>query len=60
MLFTGGGCFAQTDSLSNPYIQKFEDKISAQLFMLNTSNQFSLNYEQENITLDMVPNQKQL
>ena len=58
MLFTGGGCFAQTDSLSNPYIQKFEDKISAQLFMLNTSNQFSLNYEQENITLDMVPNQK--
>ncbi|MFD2602425.1 DUF4421 family protein [Flavobacterium suzhouense] len=58
MLFTGSGCFAQTDSLSNPYIQKFEDKISTQLFILNTSNQFTLDYSQENLTVDLVPNQK--
>ena len=58
MLFTGSGCFAQTDSLSNPYIQRFEDKISTQLYMLNTTNQFTLNYEQENTTVDLVPNQR--
>lgn len=58
MLFSGGGCFAQTDSLSNAYIQKFKDKISVQAVMLNTYNQFTLDYEQENITLDIVPNQK--
>lgn len=57
MFFTGS-CFAQTDSLVNPYIQKFPDKISTQLYMLNTSNQFSLHYEEENTTLDLVPNLK--
>ena len=58
MLFSGGGCFAQTDSLNNAYIQKFKDKISVQAVMLNTYNQFTLDYEQENIILDIVPNQK--
>lgn len=57
MLFTGSGCFAQTDSLSNAYIQKFEDKISTQLYMLNTSNQFTFDYGQ-GLTVDLVPNQK--
>jgi len=58
LLFTGGSCFAQTDSLSNPYIEKFPDKVSAQVFLLNTSNQFSLSYQQDKIKIDLVPNQK--
>lgn len=58
VLFTGGSCLAQTDSLSNPYIQKFPGKIAAQVFVLNTSNQFSLNYKKENLRVDLVPNQK--
>jgi hypothetical protein len=58
VLFTGSGCFAQTDSLSNPYIQKFPDKISTQLFVLNTSNDFTLDYKNEGITIDVEPNRK--
>lgn len=58
LLFTGGGCFAQTDSLSNAYIEKFPDKISTQLFVLNTSNDFTLDYKNEGLTVDVVPNRK--
>ena len=58
MLFTGGGCFAQTDSLSNPYIEKFPDKISTQLFVLNTSNDFTLDYKNEGLTVNIDPNRK--
>lgn len=58
VLFIWGSCFAQTDSLTNPYIQKFPDKISVQAFVLNTSNQFSIDYQQENVQVDLVPNQK--
>lgn len=58
MLFSGGGCFAQSDSLSTTYIQKFPDKISAQLFTLNTYNNFSIDYENEGITIDLSPNRK--
>lgn len=58
ILFIWGSCFAQTDSRLNPYIQKFPDKISVQAFVLNTSNQFSIDYQQENFKVDLVPNQK--
>ena len=58
MLFSGGGCFSQSDSLSNPYIQKFPDKISTQLFTLNTYNNFTINYKDEGITVDLAPNRK--
>lgn len=58
MLFSGGGCFAQSDSLSNPYIQKFPDKISAQLFTLNTYNNFTIDYKTEGIIVDLSPNRK--
>ena len=58
ILFSGGGCFAQSDSLSNLYIQKFPDKISAQLFTLNTYNNFTLDYKTEGITVDLAPNRK--
>lgn len=50
--------FSQTDSISNPYIQKFPDKISTQLYLLNASNQFTLNYKDEGIMIDLVPNQR--
>lgn len=58
MFFTGGGCFAQTDSLENKYIQKFPDKISTQLFVLNTSNSFTFDYVAEELTVDLVPNSR--
>ena len=58
MLFTGGGCFAQTDGISNPYIEKFPNKISTQLFILNTSNDFDLDYKSEGLKVDLEPNRK--
>ena len=58
LLLTGSSCFSQADSLSNTYVQKFPDKLSVQLFTLNTSNEFSLDYEQEDITVEVVPNSK--
>ena len=58
LLLTGISGFSQTDSISNSYIQKFSDKISTHLFVLNTSNQFTFNYVKENMVVDLVPNQK--
>jgi len=58
ILLTGSGCFAQTDSITNAYIQKFPDKLSVQLFTLNTSNQFTLDYEEIGTTINMVPNER--
>lgn len=58
ILLAGGGCFAQTDSIADAYIQKFPDKLSVQLFTLNTSNRFTLEYKELNRTIEVVPNQK--
>lgn len=58
VLFAGGGCFAQSDSLSDPYTEKFPDKISTQLFTLNTYNNFTINYKNEGLTVDLAPNRK--
>ncbi|MGV3461574.1 MAG: DUF4421 family protein [Flavobacterium sp.] len=49
--------FAQTDTI-NPYFKKFENSLAIQAFVLNTSNSFSINYIQENLTVDVIPNQK--
>ena len=58
MMFFSGGCTAQTDSIANPYIEEFPDKISVQVSVLNTSNKFSIDYREEKVKLDLVPNQK--
>lgn len=57
-LFTGSGCFAQTDSLRNNYIEKFPDKIAMQLFVLNTSNDFTLDYKDQGGSVNLEPNSK--
>lgn len=54
----GFGTFAQTDSIHAPYFEEFEDKISLQLFMLNTSNSFVFDYEDEAAEVDILPNSK--
>lgn len=48
---------AQADSI-NPYYKKFENDLAVQVFALNTSNNFSINYIQDNLIVDVVPNQK--
>lgn len=49
---------SQTDSLSNSYYREFNDKISVQLFGLNNSNSFTIDYADENLNIDLIPNQK--
>ncbi|WP_417352858.1 DUF4421 family protein [Flavobacterium alkalisoli] len=58
LFFICGGCFAQQDSISNPYIQYFDDKISVQLYMHQTSNDFTLKYTEDNTVVDVEPNKK--
>ncbi|MEL1245953.1 DUF4421 family protein [Flavobacterium sp. DGU11] len=50
-------CHAQNDTLRFKY-EEFDDKLSVQLFTLNTSNSFSLHYGAENLTVDVEPNKK--
>lgn len=57
-LLLGGSCLAQTDSLSPVYHKKYDDKISVQLFALNTSNSFEIQYAEEKINVEFLPNQK--
>ncbi|RZJ68426.1 MAG: DUF4421 domain-containing protein [Flavobacterium sp.] len=50
-------CFAQQDSIA-PYFREFKDKISTQIFLLNTSNDFEIDYENDDLTVEIIPNIK--
>jgi hypothetical protein len=54
--FMAGGCVAQTDILQDAYYEEFKGKLSVQAFTLSTTNNFSLFYAAENLTVDVVPN----
>jgi hypothetical protein len=63
MFFAGVfGCFAQKDSLQNPYFKSYDDKVTASIYYLDTSNNFQIVYPvpgAEKATLDLVPNRKE-
>jgi hypothetical protein len=40
------------------YVHNFEDKLSVQLFALNTSNDFAFNYANDGLQVNLIPNQK--
>lgn len=40
------------------YVRTINDKLSVQLFALSTMNEFSVNYTNEGLQVDIVPNQK--
>lgn len=50
-------CFAQQDSIV-PHFREFEDKISTQLFILNNSNNFTITSNQDNVEVELNPNNK--
>ncbi len=58
ILFISVSAVAQTDTISNAYYKEFKNKLAVQSFLLSTSNNFSLNYTEENTVLDIIPNQK--
>ncbi|MCR5860956.1 DUF4421 domain-containing protein [Flavobacterium sp. J372] len=57
LLLTPAFAQAQADTI-NPYYKKFENSLAVQAFALNTSNNFSINYVQDNLIVDIIPNQK--
>lgn len=50
-------CFAQQDSIA-PYHREIQNKISTQIFVLNTSNDFVIDYRDENLEVEVIPNNK--
>jgi len=60
--FTGIlGCFAQNDSLQNPYIKSYNDKITASIYYLDTSNNFQItsDIQDPKIYVDLIPNRRE-
>nr|WP_223845533.1 DUF4421 family protein [Flavobacterium selenitireducens] len=50
-------CFAQHDSIA-PYFREFENKISTQVFVLNKSNDFVISSQNEDVEVNIIPNNK--
>ena len=51
-------CMAQNDTIENTYYKSFNNNLAVQVFTLNTSNFFSINYTRDNLTVDIEPNKK--
>lgn len=54
-------CFAQNDSIQNPYFKTYDDKITTSLFFLDTSNSFETIFttQGEKKYLKLIPNKKE-
>ncbi len=63
IVFFGGVCgsFAQNDSLQNHYFKSYNDKITASLYYLDTSNNFQIGFTSDNQKkyIDLIPNRKE-
>lgn len=63
MFFVGfSGCYAQKDSLQNSYFKSYDDKVTASIYYLDTSNNFQIVYPvpgEGTKTLDLIPNRKE-
>ncbi|RED24864.1 uncharacterized protein DUF4421 [Flavobacterium cutihirudinis] len=55
------GCFAQNDTLQNPYIKSYSDKITASAYYLDTSNSFEIASDNTDpkIYLNLIPNRRE-
>lgn len=55
------GCFAQKDSLQNPYFKSYDDKVTTSIYYLDTSNNFQIGFDSEGQKkyLDLNPNRKE-
>lgn len=49
---------AQTDTICTAWYKEYKNILAVQAFTLNTSNNFTLDYRDENLRVDMIPNQK--
>ena len=55
------GCFAQNDSLRNPYFKSYNDKITASIYYLDTSNSFQIasDAQEPKTYLNLIPNRRE-
>ena len=54
------GCFAQNDSLHNSYFKSYNDKITASVYYLDTSNSFQIASGQDSQTyVNLIPNRRE-
>lgn len=56
------GCYAQKDSLQNSYFKSYNDKVTASIYYLDTSNNFQFVYpisEGGTKVLNLIPNRKE-
>ena len=55
------GCFAQNDSLQNPYFKSYNDNITTSIYYLDTSNSFQIASGTQNSEtfLNLTPNRKE-
>lgn len=63
MFFVGfSGCYAQRDSIQKTYFKSYDDKVTASIYYLDTSNNFQIVYPvpgEGRATLDLIPNRKE-
>ncbi|WP_264552928.1 DUF4421 domain-containing protein [Flavobacterium sp. N2038] len=63
ILFFAGvfGCFAQNDTLQNPYFKSYSDKITASVYYLDTSNSFQIASDGQDpkIFVNLIPNRRE-
>jgi len=57
-VLASGACAAQPDSTAVAYYKKFDNNLAVQLFTLNTSNTFTLAYDQDQTLINVIPNAK--
>jgi len=55
------GCFAQNDSLQNPYFKSYNDKITTSVYYLDTSNNFQIASDNQDpkIYVNLIPNRRE-
>lgn len=55
------GCFAQKDTLRNPYFKSYNDKITVSLYYLDTSNSFQIasNNQDPKSFVNLIPNRRE-
>jgi len=63
LLFLGSifGCYAQNDSLQNPYFKSYNEKITFSTYYLDTSNSFQIasDVQDTKIFLNLIPNRRE-
>lgn len=63
VLFLGSffGCYAQNDSLQNPYFKSYNEKITFSAYYLDTSNSFQIasDVQDPKIYVNLIPNRRQ-